>query len=241
MFVYWIVVLLLVVSAAAAEEGNNSVCSAAVNSATDLKYKILAIFSTLIVGVFGVCWPIFDFGVDGFFYACLRQFGAYVMLLASLLYILHDATESLTSSCIRDFQPWGDFPMTRVVARAAAILTMIESKSFASAFMNSDDHVDFTASQEHSVSRQDHNKTRQKKLLTQAKFDLKKTLIMVIVFSLTTPLGIGIGIAVAEIYYKNAPSALIVSGFLNAAASEILLFMTGLTGYNLKPHSIFTY
>lgn len=71
----------------------------------------------------------------------------------------------------------------------------------------------------------------------QVKFDLKKTLIMVIVFSLTTPVGIGIGIGVAEIYYKNGPTTLIVSGSLNAAAAGILLFMAGVTGYNLKPHS----
>lgn len=292
--VYLLALLVLTVSAAA-EEGNDSGCSAAVNSATELKYKIVAIFSTLIFGVFGVCLPIFGLDGDGFFYACVRQFGAYVMLLASVVYILPDATASLTSSCIGDFQPWGDFPMTRVVARAAAILAMIESKSFASAFMNrshsenhngDDDHVDNSASQGHSVSRQDHNKIRLK-LVTQVlelgivvhsviigialgaspnlstikplipaitfhqlfqgvslggciskvKFDLKKTLIMVIVFSLTTPVGIGIGIGVAEIYYKNGPTTLIVSGSLNAAAAGILLFMAGVTGYNLKPHS----
>ncbi|CAN7132290.1 unnamed protein product [Brassica rapa subsp. narinosa] len=292
LIVVYLVALLVLTVSAAAEEGNDSGCSAAVNSATDLKYKIVAIFSTLIFGVFGVRLPIFGLDGDGFFYACVRQFGAYVMLLASVIYILPDATASLTSSCV------GDFPMTGVVvARAAAILTMIESKSFASAFMNishsenhngDDDHVDNSASQGHSVSRQVHNKIRQKLVtrvlelgivvhsviigivlgaspnlstikplipaitfhqlfqgislggcISKAKFDLKKTLIMVIVFSLTTPVGIGIGIGVAEIYYKNGPTTLIVSGSLNAAAAGILLFMTGVTSYNLKPHSIF--
>ncbi|CAG7897836.1 unnamed protein product [Brassica rapa] len=288
--VVYLVALLVLTVSAAAEEGNDSGCSAAVNSATELKYKIVAIFSTLIFGVFGVCLPIFGLDLDVFFYACVRQFGAYVMGLASAIYILPDATASLTSSCI------GDFPMTGVVvARAAAILTMIESKSFASAFMNrshsenhngDDNHVDNSASQGHSVSRQDHNKIRQK-LVTQvvelgfvvhsviigialgaspnlstikplipaitfhqlfqgislggciskAKFELKKTLTMVIVFSLTAPVGIGIGIGIAEIYYKNGPTTMIVSGFLHAAAAGMLLFMAGVTGYNLKPHS----
>ena len=174
--VVYLVALLVLTVSAAAEEGNDSGCSAAVNSATDLKYKIVAIFSTLIFGVFGVCLPIFGLDGDGFFYACVRQFGAYVMLLASVIYILPDATASLTSSCV------GDFPMTGVVvARAAAILTMIESKSFASAFMNishsenhngDDDHVDNSASQGHSVSRQVHNKIRQK-LVTRV--DTKKS------------------------------------------------------------------
>ncbi|XP_033133489.1 probable zinc transporter 12 isoform X1 [Brassica rapa] len=316
--VVYLVALLVLTVSAAAEEGNDSGCSAAaaVNSEKDLKYKIVAIFSTLIFGVFGVCLPIFGLDGDGFFYACVRQFGAYVMGLASVIYILPDATASLTSSCI------GDFPMTGVVvARAAAILTMIESKSFASAFMNishsenhngDDDHVDNSASQRHTVSRQDHNKIRQKLvtqvlelgfvvhsviigivlgaspnlstikplipaiafhqlfqgislggcisevillcfnlsnvimmflylfffcLCVQAKFELKKTLTMVIVFSLTAPVGIGIGIGIAEIYYKNGQTTMIVSGFLHAAAAGMLLFMAGVTGYNLKPHS----
>ncbi|WZZ79368.1 hypothetical protein YC2023_099940 [Brassica napus] len=70
-----------------------------------------------------------------------------------------------------------------------------------------------------------------------AKFELKKTLTMVIVFSLTAPVEIGIGIGIAEIYYKNGPTTLILSGFLHAAAAGMLLFMAGVTGYNLKPHS----
>ena len=178
LIVVYLVALLVLTVSAAAEEGNDSGCSAAaaVNSAKDLKYKIVAIFSTLILGVFGVCLPIFGLDGDGFFYACVRQFGAYVMGLASVVYILPDATASLTSSCI------GAFPMTGVVvARAAAIVTMIESKSFASAFMNishsenhngDDDHVDNSASQGHSVSRQVHNKIRQK-LVTRV--DTKKS------------------------------------------------------------------
>lgn len=145
-------VLVLTVSVAAAEEGNDYGCSAAVNSATDLKYKIVAIFSTLIVGVFGVCLPIFGVDVDGIIYALVKHVGAYVMGLPSVIYILPDARASLTSSCI------GDFPMTAVVvARAAAFLTMIESKSFASALMNrSHDRI------------QDHNKIGQK-LVTQVR------------------------------------------------------------------------
>ncbi|RID50169.1 hypothetical protein BRARA_H00914 [Brassica rapa] len=170
--VVYLVALLVLTVSAAAEEGNDSGCSAAaaVNSEKDLKYKIVAIFSTLIFGVFGVCLPIFGLDGDGFFYACVRQFGAHVMGLASVVYILPEATASLTSSCI------GAFPMTGVVvARAAAIVTMIESKSFASAFMNishsenhngDNDRVDNSASQGHTVSRQDHNKIRQK-LVTQ--------------------------------------------------------------------------
>lgn len=48
---------------------------------------------------------------------------------------------------------------------------------------------------------------------------------MLMFFALTAPLGIGIGIGVAEIYNENSPMALKVSGFLNAAASGILIYM----------------
>ena len=59
--VIYLLVLPLLVSAAAEEENDVS-CSVPVNSATALKYKIIAIFSTLIIGFFGVCLPIF--GLD---------------------------------------------------------------------------------------------------------------------------------------------------------------------------------
>ncbi|CAN6976946.1 unnamed protein product, partial [Brassica rapa subsp. trilocularis] len=267
--VFYLVALLFIVSGAA-EEGNDCGCSAAaVNSATDLKYKIVAIFSTFIVGVFGVCLPIFGLDLDGIFYASVRRFGAYVMGFSTVIYILPDAIDSLTSSCI------GDFPMTGVVvAMAAAILTMIESISFASAFMNraqdGDDHkighklvtqflelgnvvhsliigIALGASPNLSTIKflipaitfhQLLQGLRRGGCISKAKFELKKTLIMVILFSLTTPVGIGIGIGVAEIYYKSGPITLIVSGCLNAAAAGILLFVTaGNIGSNLKPHS----
>lgn len=59
----------------------------------------------------------------------------------------------------------------------------------------------------------------------QAKFGVKKIWIMVLFFALTAPAGIGIGIGVSEIYNENSPMALKVSGFLNAAAAGILIYM----------------
>lgn len=59
----------------------------------------------------------------------------------------------------------------------------------------------------------------------QAKFKVKKIWVMLLFFALTAPLGIGIGIGVAEIYNENSPMALKVSGFLNAGAAGILIYM----------------
>ncbi|KAL0753069.1 hypothetical protein Bca101_090737 [Brassica carinata] len=132
-----LLVLPLLVSAAAEEENDFS-CSVPVNSATALKYKIIAIFSTLIIGFFGVCLPIF--GLD---------------LVEDLL------SPSLTSSCLGDEPPW-------VVSVSAVILTMIESfaSSCVIAFENKEEknkkgdliHV-------HNQRQHDHNNIR-RKLLT---------------------------------------------------------------------------
>lgn len=44
-------------------------------------------------------------------------------------------------------------------------------------------------------------------------------------FSLTTPVGIAIGIAVSSGYDENSPTALIVEGILNSVAAGILVYM----------------
>ena len=48
---------------------------------------------------------------------------------------------------------------------------------------------------------------------------------MAIFFTLTTPLGIAIGIGITNGYDENSPTALIVEGVLNAASSGILIYM----------------
>ena len=48
---------------------------------------------------------------------------------------------------------------------------------------------------------------------------------MALFFSLTTPVGIAIGIGITEVYDENSPTALIVEGVLNAASAGILIYM----------------
>ena len=55
----------------------------------------------------------------------------------------------------------------------------------------------------------------------QAKFKCKTVAIMVLFFSLTTPIGIGI----AKSYNENSLSALIIEGLLLAASAGILIYM----------------
>lgn len=44
-------------------------------------------------------------------------------------------------------------------------------------------------------------------------------------YSLTTPVGIAIGIGISHVYDENSPTALIVEGIFNAASSGILIYM----------------
>ena len=48
---------------------------------------------------------------------------------------------------------------------------------------------------------------------------------MSLFFSLTTPVGIALGIGIASIYRENSPTALIVEGIFNSASAGILIYM----------------
>lgn len=48
---------------------------------------------------------------------------------------------------------------------------------------------------------------------------------MAIFFSLTTPVGIAIGIGISNVYEETSPTALIVEGIFNAASAGILIYM----------------
>ena len=48
---------------------------------------------------------------------------------------------------------------------------------------------------------------------------------MALFFSLTTPVGIAIGMGITNVYDKDSPNALIVEGIFNAASAGILSYM----------------
>ncbi|XP_074312531.1 zinc transporter 5-like isoform X2 [Silene latifolia] len=61
--------------------------------------------------------------------------------------------------------------------------------------------------------------------IAQASFKSASTLCMAMFFSLTTPVGIAIGIGITNVYNENSPTALIVQGLLDAVAAGILIYM----------------
>nr|GMD34593.1 zinc transporter 5-like [Ipomoea batatas] len=61
--------------------------------------------------------------------------------------------------------------------------------------------------------------------IAQAKFKTRSVAIMAFFFSLTTPIGIAIGLGITNVYDENSPTALIVEGILNSASAGILIYM----------------
>jgi zinc transporter 1/2/3 len=61
--------------------------------------------------------------------------------------------------------------------------------------------------------------------ISQAKFKSKSMAIMATFFSVTTPVGIAIGIAISSVYKENSSTALIVEGVFNSASAGILIYM----------------
>ncbi|MBA0583330.1 hypothetical protein Gorai_014192 [Gossypium raimondii] len=61
--------------------------------------------------------------------------------------------------------------------------------------------------------------------ILQARFKTRCVAIMVLFFSLTTPVGIGIGIRISNTYNENNPMTLVVEGMLNAASAWNLIYM----------------
>ncbi|KAK1423068.1 hypothetical protein QVD17_18362 [Tagetes erecta] len=61
--------------------------------------------------------------------------------------------------------------------------------------------------------------------ILQAEYKTIKKAIMVFFFSITTPFGIALGIALSKTYKENSPSSLITVGLLNASSAGLLIYM----------------
>ncbi|KAL5055290.1 hypothetical protein RYX36_035972 [Vicia faba] len=61
--------------------------------------------------------------------------------------------------------------------------------------------------------------------ILQAEYKFVKKAIMVFFFSVTTPLGIALGIAMSSSYKENSPKALITVGLLNGSSAGLLIYM----------------
>ncbi|KAK9107002.1 hypothetical protein Syun_023013 [Stephania yunnanensis] len=61
--------------------------------------------------------------------------------------------------------------------------------------------------------------------ILRAEYKFFKKAVMVFFFSVTTPFGIALGIALSSVYKDNSPSSLITVGLLNASSAGLLIYM----------------
>ncbi|CAN4110416.1 unnamed protein product [Withania somnifera] len=61
--------------------------------------------------------------------------------------------------------------------------------------------------------------------IAQAELKSRAIVIMTLFFSLTTPVGIAIGLGITNVYDENSSTALIVEGIFNSASAGILIYM----------------
>ncbi|RVW34652.1 putative zinc transporter 10 [Vitis vinifera] len=61
--------------------------------------------------------------------------------------------------------------------------------------------------------------------ILQAEYKFVKKAWMVFFFSVTTPFGIALGIALSKTYKENSPTSLISVGLLNASSAGLLIYM----------------
>ncbi|KOM42736.1 hypothetical protein LR48_Vigan05g034000 [Vigna angularis] len=181
----------------------------------------------------------------------VKAFAAGVILATGFVHILPDAYESLTSPCLKE-NPWGKFPFTGFVAMISSIGTLMLD-SFATGFyhrqhFNPSKQVLEIGIVVHSViiglslgtagsidtvkpllvALSFHQFFEGMGLggcISQAKFESRSTAIMATFFSLTTPIGIAIGMGVSSAYKENSPTALTVEGVFNSASAGILIYM----------------
>lgn len=60
----------------------------------------------------------------------------------------------------------------------------------------------------------------------QARFKNGAIAMMLIFFSLTTPIGIALGMSISKIYNEKSQKAVVVEGMLNSLSAGILIYMS---------------
>nr|GMD33056.1 zinc transporter 5-like [Ipomoea batatas] len=182
----------------------------------------------------------------------IKAFAAGVILSTGFIHVLPDAFESLTSPCLKE-NPWGKFPFSGFVAMVAAIATLIVDTNLAvwvKQLKMSHSHIMVLelgiivhsviigiavgASESPQTIRplvaaltfhQFFEGMGLGGCIAQAKFKTRAVALMAFFFSLTTPIGIAIGLGITNVYDENSPTALIVEGILNSASAGILIYM----------------
>ncbi|CAN1133458.1 Zinc transporter 1 [Linum perenne] len=245
--------LLLINLQSASAACNAAESSSPGNEGSLLNFKLGAMASILAAGAIGVSLPLFANSVTrkksnsavvasdhdggdhhhggggggGGGMLVVKSFAGGVILATGMVHILPEAFEQLGSPCLSEV-PWGKFPFAGFVAMMFAIGTL-SMESLAMGFYkrrqiektvaNDGDH-------EAGIDRKDDGGYDDEMLRRRiAKLKLRTRIFMAIFFSLTTPVGIGIGMAISRNYKDNSPHSLIIQGTFTSASAGILVYM----------------
>ncbi|XP_066363605.1 zinc transporter 4-like [Miscanthus floridulus] len=188
-------------------------------------------------------------------FLAVKAFAGGVILATGLVHILPAAFDALDSPCLvaTGAGPWNRFPFTGMVAMLVAIATLMEdtvatgyfrrtvARKAAAAVGDEPPELgrcDGDPEPEASDSGGHHGHVHgmsvlapapttvddelvRHRVISQAKFRLRSMVAMALFFSLTTP----IGITISSAYDETRPTALVVQGFLEAAAAGILVYL----------------
>ncbi|KAL0740663.1 hypothetical protein Bca4012_082176 [Brassica carinata] len=202
------------------------------NKAGARKYKIAAVPAVLIAGVIGVLFPLLgkvfpSLRPETPFFFVTKAFAAGVILSTGFMHVLPEAYEMLNSPCLTS-EAW-EFPFTGFIAMVAAILTLSVDTFATSSFNKSHRNASKTIPDgESGMLVVDSAKVQmlRTRVIAQGKFKCLSVTIMSTFFAITTPLGIVVGMEIANTYDESSPTALIVQGVLNAASAGILIYMS---------------
>ncbi|TYG56471.1 hypothetical protein ES288_D08G066400v1 [Gossypium darwinii] len=225
------------------------------SKALALKYKMAAIVSILVATAIGVCFPLLGKTIDALYpemdvFFVIKAFAVCVILSTRFIHVLPDAIENFTSHC-PDENPWWKFSFVGIAhcdekkkTEENEIMLYISTQL-----------LRYLVSQVLELRKVMHSviirifsdaskSPKTIKLLMaaltfhqffegmglggcilQARFKARSVAIMVLFFSLTTPVGIGIGIRISNTYNENNPMTLVVEGMLNAASAWNLIYM----------------
>ncbi|XP_043690222.1 zinc transporter 5-like isoform X2 [Telopea speciosissima] len=224
------------------------------NKAEALKYKIGAIASILIASGIGVCIPILAnkfqvFRPENDVFFIIKAFAAGVILSTGFVHILPDGFDKLRSPCLNQ-NVW-KFPFTGFIAMMSAIGTLMVD-TFATIFYKrlhfnkaqpvtedeekAGEHSDHLHVHTHAINGHSHGSTSvsegsvrseliRHRIVSQARFGSRPVAAMALFFSLTTPVGIILGIGITNTYNENSLKALVIEGVLDSAAAGILIYM----------------
>ncbi|ONI16204.1 hypothetical protein PRUPE_3G084500 [Prunus persica] len=206
-----------------------------------LKLKVAAIAFVLFAGAMGVGIPILGKAIPclnpgSSLFSIIKVFAAGVILATGFIHVLPDAFESLTSPCLKE-NPWRMFPFTGFVATVAAIGTLISNRVLELGTVVHSIIIGISLGVSGSPDTirplvaalafyQFFEGIGLGGCIAQANFKSRATAVMALFFSLTTPIGVAIGIGISNIYTENSPTALVVEGVLNAASAGILIYMS---------------